>query len=159
MTVVYLCNLAIHCQTPEDWKMKPVEFISALWFLSIIISLVWISTIHFWIFTTTQDAVKDKKITKVTQLMRTLYNLPKQPQNHYKKPWYDYNWSTGNQTENSSKWKWTFDLGTIQSSSLIENFIHKFDQIQNNQQCRLVTMTRTSTNSTTEFNVNTEPCC
>ena len=48
------------------------------------------------------------------------------------------------------------DLGTIQrNTSLIENFIHKFDQIQNNQQCRLVAMT--STNSTTETNVNTEP--
>ena len=50
------------------------------------------------------------------------------------------------------------DLGTIQrNTSLIENFIHKFDQIQNNQQCRLVVMTTTSTDSTTESNVNMEP--
>ena len=51
------------------------------------------------------------------------------------------------------------DLGTIQrNKSLIENFIHKFDQIQNNQQCRLDAMRTTSTNSTTESNEkNTEP--
>ena len=37
------------------------------------------------------------------------------------------------------------DLGTIQrNTSLIENFIHKFDLIQNNQQCRLVAMTSTN---------------
>ena len=47
------------------------------------------------------------------------------------------------------------ELGIIQrNTSFIENFIQKFDQIQNNQQCKLITMTTTSTstNSTTDSN-------
>ena len=42
------CKLAIHCQTPEDWKMKPIEFISALWFFLVYqyIYMLFISDTH-----------------------------------------------------------------------------------------------------------------
>lgn len=52
------------------------------------------------------------------------------------------------------------ELGKIQrKTSFIENFIQKVDQMQNNQQCKLITMTTTSTstNCTTDSNENTEP--
>lgn len=36
------------------------------------------------------------------------------------------------------------ELGKIKrNTSFIENFIQKFDQMQNNQQCKLITMTTT----------------